>query len=404
VGQQPARAAGVRRERRRGSGQIFRAFFLPLGLVLALGWGTGWLDYGHWWLTNTTAPSLSLTGPRDVVGGVVSVAVHVGPEGRARIVEARVDDRPVAVEEPLAVDTATLPDGSHAIAVVAEDSSWRRNRAGAEIAIHSDNTPPRLALEPRAEEVRQGHTWLLRVRTDEPAAIEASLGGAPVALHEGDGFGWAIVGVTPEAAPTDFALVVKGADRVGNRAERQATIRVVAENFPRDDIDLPPSLLPLLDPRVRDDEDARLAPIYANVSRPRLWDGRFTPPVQGPVITRFGEVRSYNGGSPAGHHGGVDFAAPAGRPVLAPARGRVVLIDQLRVRGGVVVLDHGLGVMTTYAHLSGVDVRVGQEVQRGQPLARVGSTGLSTGPHLHWELRVGGVHVDALEWIEQSFP
>jgi murein DD-endopeptidase MepM/ murein hydrolase activator NlpD len=404
VGHQPARGAVVRRERRRGSGQILLAFLLPLGLILAVSWAAGWLDYGHWWLTNTTPPALRLTGPPDVVGGVVRVDVQVGPDGRARLVEARVDDRSVAVEGPLAVDSAALPDGAHRVVVVAEDSSWRRNQARAEVTFRSDNTPPRLALEPRAAEVRQGHTWLLRVRADEPAAIQASLGGTPLDLQEGDGFSWAIVGVKPEAEPTSFALVVNGTDGVGNRAEQQATIRVVAESFPRDALDVPPGLLPLLDPRVRDDEDARLAPTYANLTRPRLWDGRFMPPVRGPIITRFGEIRSYNGGPPAGHHGGVDFAAPAGQPVLAPARGRVVLIDQVRVRGSVVVLDHGLGVMTTYAHLSRVDVRVGQEVQRGEPLARVGSTGLSTGPHLHWELRVGGVHVDALEWTEQSFP
>ncbi len=181
-------------------------------------------------------------------------------------------------------------------------------------------------------------------------------------------------------------------------------MQVTPHNFPRDRLEVPADLLPLLDPRVRDDEDAQLAPTYARVTRPRLWDGRFLLPVEGPIITQFGEIRSYNGGPPTGHHGGVDFAAAAGRPVLAPAQGRVALVDQARLRGTMIVLDHGLGVFTTYAHLSEVDVHIGQEVQRGQPIGKVGSTGLSTGPHLHWELRVGGVLVNPLEWTERSLP
>ena len=81
-----------------------------------------------------------------------------------------------------------------------------------------------------------------------------------------------------------------------------------------------------------------------------------------------------------------------------------MLVDRVQLRGTIVILDHGLSVFTTYAHLSAVDVQVGQEVQRGQAFAKVGSTGLSEGPHLHWELWVGGVNVDPMEWTQQSFP
>ena len=82
----------------------------------------------------------------------------------------------------------------------------------------------------------------------------------------------------------------------------------------------------------------------------------------------------------------------------------MALIDQVPLRGNIVVLDHGLGVFTTYGHLSSVDVEVGQEIQTGQPFAKVGSTGLSEGPHLHWELWVHGVNVDPLEWTDRSIP
>jgi len=82
----------------------------------------------------------------------------------------------------------------------------------------------------------------------------------------------------------------------------------------------------------------------------------------------------------------------------------VALVDQVALRGNVVILDHGLGVFTTYAHLSSVDVKPGDEIQRGQVFANVGSTGLSEGPHLHWELWIAGQNVDPLPWTRRAFP
>src|SRR3712207_5618342 len=163
-------------------------------------------------------------------------------------------------------------------------------------------------------------------------------------------------------------------------------------------------MLPLLDLAIRAEEDQRLAPFFTPVTRPRLWEGRFTRPVPGQVVTSFGEQRTYNNGPVVPHHNGADIAVGAGQPVLAPGRGKVVMIEQLRLRGNVVVLDHGLGVYTLYAHLSTVDAQVGQTVEKGQPFAKVGSTGLSQGPHLHWELWVGGENVDPLEWTERDLP
>jgi murein DD-endopeptidase MepM/ murein hydrolase activator NlpD len=82
----------------------------------------------------------------------------------------------------------------------------------------------------------------------------------------------------------------------------------------------------------------------------------------------------------------------------------VVVIDTVKLRGNMITLDHGLGVYTTYGHLSAVDVKLGDMVEKGQPIGKVGTTGLSTGPHLHWELWVGGANVDPIEWTERDMP
>ncbi|MGQ9594536.1 MAG: M23 family metallopeptidase, partial [Anaerolineae bacterium] len=140
---------------------------------------------------------------------------------------------------------------------------------------------------------------------------------------------------------------------------------------------------------------------FAQVSGPPLWRGPFAWPVDRPdaVSAPFGDRRAYGNGPATSFHEGVDFDALAGAPVRAPARGRVVLAEDLWVRGKAVILDHGQGVFSGYWHLSEVEVRPGQWVWPGTLLGHVGSTGLSTGPHLHWEVRVNGVPVNPAQWV-----
>jgi murein DD-endopeptidase MepM/ murein hydrolase activator NlpD len=98
-------------------------------------------------------------------------------------------------------------------------------------------------------------------------------------------------------------------------------------------------------------------------------------------------------------HEGIDLAAPYGTPVVAPAAGTVERVTVQTGYGNVLEIDHGNGVETKYAHLSRIDVHVGQHVTRGQPIAAVGNTGLSTGPHLHYEVHVNGKVVDPLTYV-----
>jgi len=153
-----------------------------------------------------------------------------------------------------------------------------------------------------------------------------------------------------------------------------------------------------------ENEQPRLDRLYAGVS-PRRWHGAWTPPVSGPIVpglisSYFGEQRSFNGGPVQGHHGGTDFAEPEGADVFATSDGVVVLSGRYLIRGNLVVIDHGGGVFSSYGHLSERLVAEGDVVKQGQLIGKVGTTGLSTGPHLHWEMSVGGVLVDGLRWLD----
>ncbi|MBA3532526.1 MAG: M23 family metallopeptidase, partial [Ardenticatenales bacterium] len=92
-----------------------------------------------------------------------------------------------------------------------------------------------------------------------------------------------------------------------------------------------------------------------------------------------------------------------GTSIYAPAVGTVVMAEPLFVRGNAIILDHGAGVYTLYFHLAQIDVAPGQQVAQGEQIALMGTTGLSTGSHLHWEVRVGEVFVDPSEWFAQEF-
>jgi len=161
-----------------------------------------------------------------------------------------------------------------------------------------------------------------------------------------------------------------------------------------------------IDPATTGPENERVAAIVSLVTTERLWEGAFAFP--GPYTesfpSRFGSRRNYNGTGYSYYHAGLDFYGGTGTEITAPARGRVVLAEALTVRGKTTILDHGWGVFTAYLHQSEILVSLGEVVEAGQTIGLVGATGRVTGPHLHWEVWVGGVPVDPLVWVERAYP
>jgi murein DD-endopeptidase MepM/ murein hydrolase activator NlpD len=145
-------------------------------------------------------------------------------------------------------------------------------------------------------------------------------------------------------------------------------------------------------------EQTELKQIYASGSRSRLWQGGFRVPVPGEMNGPFGTRRLFNGELQS-QHSGVDFRAQTGEPVLAAAAGMVRLAKDLFYSGNAVILDHGAGVFTSYSHLSRMETRVGQRLQKGTVVGLAGATGRATGPHLHWGVKVNSISVNPLAFI-----
>jgi len=140
---------------------------------------------------------------------------------------------------------------------------------------------------------------------------------------------------------------------------------------------------------------------FENVLPNPLWNSKFIEPVKGKISGRFGSRRVING-QPKRPHSGEDIAAPNGTPVVAMNSGMVRLTMDHFFTGKGVILDHGLGLFSMYFHLSAVDVKQGQMVERGEPIGKVGATGRATGPHLHWGVRLNGSRIDPYSLLKIS--
>ncbi len=253
----------------------------------------------------------------------------------------------------------------------------------------------------------QGQTMVVEVRGDGGLELGGLFLEQDLHFIEEEGRYWALIGVGALTPPGTYPLTLQAIDLdSGDRLTATETFSVTAGDYGTYNIVVPADRQGLLDPTLAQAEREKVDAVFAGVSGQRLWSGTFGLPLEGELRTTapFGQRRSYGGGPVTSYHTGHDYGADKGTPVLAPITGTVVLAEPLQVRGQVVILDHGLGVFTGFWHLSRIDVTEGQLVGRGQVIGLVGNTGLSTGPHLHWEMRVLGVPVDPLQWTQQEFP
>ena len=212
-----------------------------------------------------------------------------------------------------------------------------------------------------------------------------------------------LLSVSPMLDPATYTVTLELTLSDGSEVALRFPLVVAAGHFSFERIDVPAGRQNLLDAQKIQEEWQRLDALAALRTEERYWELPFDYPVHAAVSSYFGSRRSY-GGAFNSYHSGTDFRAASGTPVRAPADGVVVLAEPLFVRGNSIVLDHGWGVLTGYWHLSEIDVEVGQFVHRGEVIGKVGNTGLSTGAHLHWQMWVSGIPVNALQWTESFFP
>jgi murein DD-endopeptidase MepM/ murein hydrolase activator NlpD len=209
----------------------------------------------------------------------------------------------------------------------------------------------------------------------------------------------ALIPTSPLDPPGRMVIRVSGGPSARNLA-----VGLRNRSFPTQRITLPPGSSNL----GTQHEFDRVAAFKTIVTPQKFWDGPMVRPSQGRVSTEYGIRRYYNGVFAEDYyHRGVDYAAGTGSPVVAPAAGYVALVgrvsDGFELHGNTIGIDHGQGVLSIMIHLSRIDVNEGDFVRPGQVIGGVGSTGASTGPHLHWGLYVHGIAVDPVPWRYTGF-
>lgn len=210
-----------------------------------------------------------------------------------------------------------------------------------------------------------------------------------------------LVGIDLEIKPGRYSLKGKVSFRDGQTVELDQGFRVLPKAFPVQRIQVDEKYV-TLDPKAQqrvEDESKKLQAIWKAASPQKFWMNRFLLPVASPLTSGFGRRRIVNK-QPRSPHSGVDLKATTGTSIKAANAGRVVLAEDLYFSGNTVVLDHGLGLYTYYAHCSTIDVKPNDLVARGQVIGQVGATGRVTGPHLHWACRLNEARVNPLELTE----
>ena len=252
----------------------------------------------------------------------------------------------------------------------------------------------------------QGRTGHIYVETTRPLAVSATWIGQPVIfspIHPDGLRQFALLPVDALQDPGTYDLVLSYTTARGAQVTRNWQIQIEAGDYESQQIVVSDDKAAEMTPDAINAEREKVVTAWSQISPVLQWQGTFLRPIdpQYPTTSPFGTRRAYSVADIGNFHAGQDFGAPEGVLVTAPAAGTVVLAERVTVRGNAVILDHGRGIFTGYWHLSEIKVQVGQQVAAGDVIGIVGNTGLSTGAHLHWEMRVDGVAVDPTQFLDE---
>lgn len=317
-----------------------------------------------------------------------------------------------------------LEEGTAVLRITARDHSWNGgNKTVSEKEMIVDIRPPRPAIMGGPHYINQGGSGLIVVAANEDTPIVAlEVGDADFKGYPLSGSRHAVLYALPPWAPEDSALLLAAEDAAGNRAQLSFIPNIRDRSFRRDRIEISDRFLAQIIPYFKDNvpglegtdleifirmngeqrkKDAdRIQAICQDTAQQRLWSGAFLR-MPGETTASFGEERTYfYQGKEIDRqtHLGVDLASLMQSPVPAANSGRVAFAGPLGIYGNTIVLDHGWGLFSMYAHLSLIDVEAGATVGKGDVLGRTGATGMAGGDHLHFGMIVQGVFVNPVEW------
>ncbi len=406
----------------------------------ALGWlyFTGWLDRGK--------PVIQLDSDITAIGRKKDIGITFADErsGLSGLkVEMVQDNKPHLLAEEtfpsrstrqkvlrLTVEPLTLQlnNGPAVVRITARDASLFKNETVVFEQVRIDTMPPQIYVLSPVNYINQGGTGFIPYRTSKPAALTG--------VFVDDRFypGYNIVLGGKSTSVATFAvgthasaatkIVIFARDNAGNEARTSMPFTIKPKKFRADKVNLSETFLQKIMPEfqasipqlqgktpvevfgyvnttLREENAKTIQSVCRKSMNTKLWDGAFHRMRNASPMALFGDERTYLvDGKPFGNsvHLGVDLASTAHAPIEAANNGIVVFAGALGIYGNAVIIDHGLGLFSLYAHLSSIETAVGKSVKKEEKIGVSGLSGLAGGDHLHFSILAGGEFVNPQEW------
>ncbi|MBQ4492734.1 MAG: M23 family metallopeptidase [Deltaproteobacteria bacterium] len=380
---------------------------------------------------NMASPRPMIIQVSDQKSGIGKLEVKVLQNGQElSLLSKTYPDHPKKLEETLALNSDQLKEGEMTLRITAKDNAAFWSNAGRlNRTLQFDRTPPVISVQNQGQNLRQSGSGLIVYSiSEEPSATGVMVGEKIFpAYKQPSGNYFCFFSFPFNVKRDEFRPLIFVEDQAGNRSETDFGHRARAHVFRQDRINISDRFLNLKMPQFRDSIPAsvqtpletflavnrdvrqanakKLEEFSRNTSGTPLWEGVFLRH-PGKTMAIFGDHRTYFYQGQAidqQTHLGVDLASVVQAEVKAANAGKVVFAGTLGIYGNCIIIDHGLGVQSIYSHLSRIDVKEGQSVETGTPIARTGATGMAGGDHLHFGILVAGLPVDPVEWWDKSW-
>ena len=372
---------------------------------------------------------------RDDASGVKSVSVVLRYSGDTQILFEKSFIEPAAVREvSFNLKDSKLKDGRFDLEITARDGSFaglgRGNSTTVKRELVLDTHPPRITVRTSSPSVRRGSmTAFAYTLSEEVVSTGVQIGEFFFpAFQQENGLYYCFVAFPLDMKPEAFVPDVIARDAAGNTGRVRLRVRPVEPRYRSDKLNISENFLtqkaldfeeilpggnltPLeryirINSEVRIENEAKLHELAAKTAPRMLWSGPFLRLPRSALRANYGDSRTYMYRGEVidqQTHMGIDLASVAHAPIPAANDGQVIFADFLGIFGNLIIVDHGLGLMSLYSHMSEMLVKEGDVVTKGQIIARTGTTGLAGGDHLHFGMLVNGFQVQPVDWLDKNW-
>lgn len=397
--------------------------YIGAALLLCIVWYTAFNVYAYYY--NTQEPTIMLDGMIEGQFFADKLTVNLSCKHPYKIAHysCSIDGKPckqniyigkTAFQQTLSLPVHQLDNGKHQLSCTVTSGTKQQNSITITRNFYVDNADLQAACIKQNSEnkILQGRCFHAQFQVSKPIkkAVVIALGNEYVAYPESCSslVYETFIPIDCDQHPADYPFSIMIQDHVGNELELQGLFTVQHFAFKKKTLHVP---LGALDREseftsfTEKDFETKMEELTAASVKEKLWQGIFEVPLAMTAITTEFGVQRIAQERGCYIHKALDMVASAPRSVVwASQSGIIVLKERYAHSGNTIVIDHGFGILTMYFHLEEyANIKVGQKIRKGNPIGTMGKTGYANGYHLHWEIRVGNVAVDPMQWTKRDF-